>query len=152
MHFLWPLISLNNQEKQQKREELNRLRNLKKQEIEDKLAQIQRKSGAESMPFTGEELDEEFDPDEHDKKMKVSFLTWYSVGLWCIFCCDLETFSTNEPVFICWLNSENVSTVTSQNKDIFPHAYLHNREAFLKIIHILVQICFLFNQPLMADL
>ena len=63
---------------------MNRLRNLKKQEIEDKLAQIQRKSGAESMPFTGEELDEDFDPDEHDKKMRVSFLTGCSVGLWCI--------------------------------------------------------------------
>lgn len=65
-------LTLTLQEKKQKREELNRLRNLKKQEIEDKLKLLQRKSGAESMPFTGDELDEDFDPDEHDKKMKVS--------------------------------------------------------------------------------
>lgn len=58
-------------EKQTRKEELNRLKNLKKQEIEDKLQHLKAKSGAESMPFTGEELEEDFDPDEHDRKMKV---------------------------------------------------------------------------------
>ncbi|KAF6018826.1 hypothetical protein EB796_022875 [Bugula neritina] len=60
-------------EKQTRKEELNRLKNLKKQEIEDKLQHLKAKSGAESMPFTGEELEEDFDPDEHDRKMKEMF-------------------------------------------------------------------------------
>lgn len=69
------------QEKKQKREELNRLRNLKRQELEEKLKSIQEKSGAESMPFTGEELDEDFDPEEHDKKMNVCTYT-FIILLW----------------------------------------------------------------------
>lgn len=58
-------------EKQKRREDLNRLKNLKKREIDDKLKTILKKSGADKMAFTGEELEADFDPDEHDKKMKV---------------------------------------------------------------------------------
>ena len=59
-------------EKEKKTQELNRLKNLKRQEIEEKLQAIQAESGASSMPFTSEELDEDFDPEEHDRKMRVS--------------------------------------------------------------------------------
>lgn len=50
---------------------MNRLKNLKRKEIEDKFASIMKQSGATHMPFTEEELDEDFDPEEHDRKMTV---------------------------------------------------------------------------------
>ncbi|XP_067946404.1 protein KRI1 homolog [Watersipora subatra] len=60
-------------EKQKRREELNRLRNLKKKEMKEKLELLKRKSGVQKMMFTEEELQMDFDPDDHDKKMKEMF-------------------------------------------------------------------------------
>lgn len=59
-------------EKDKRKQELNRLKNLKQQEIEEKLSSILQKSGAAHMPFTSDDLDDDFDPEEHDKKMRVS--------------------------------------------------------------------------------
>lgn len=52
--------------------EVDRLKALKRQEIEMKLQSIKRRSEAAKMPFTEAEMDEDFDPEEHDRKMKVA--------------------------------------------------------------------------------
>ena len=71
-------------EKAKRREELNRLKNLKKKDIEDKLDSIMKKSGANIMPFTGLELEEDFNPDDHDKKMKVSAACRQTIAQCCV--------------------------------------------------------------------
>lgn len=77
-HVVFPFVPL--QEKGKRKEELNRLKNLKRREIEDKLRCIMEKSGASRMPFTEEELDEDFDPLQHDRKMSEMFPDEYEEG------------------------------------------------------------------------
>lgn len=59
----------------ERREEVKRLKNLKKKEIQERLDKIREIAGVsgESIPLTEEDLEEDFDPDEFDKKMKAAF-------------------------------------------------------------------------------
>uniref|UniRef100_A0A7C9EUJ3 Kri1-like C-terminal domain-containing protein n=1 Tax=Opuntia streptacantha TaxID=393608 RepID=A0A7C9EUJ3_OPUST len=59
----------------ERREEVKRLKNLKKKEIQERLHKIREIAGisGESIPLTEEDLEEDFDPDEFDKKMKAAF-------------------------------------------------------------------------------
>jgi protein KRI1 len=59
------------EEKERQREELKRLKNLKKQEIQEKLKKIQEISGT-SKPIQVD-LESDFDPESHDKKMELLF-------------------------------------------------------------------------------
>ncbi|CAG8640356.1 9921_t:CDS:10, partial [Scutellospora calospora] len=60
-------------EKKRKMEELKRLKNLKKKEIFDKLQKIKEITGNESVGFDEVDLEEEFDPEKYDEKMKNVF-------------------------------------------------------------------------------
>jgi len=56
-------------EKIRRTEELKRLKNLKKQEIQRRLQQLCEVTGNEDTALGKIDLDEDFDPEEHDKKM-----------------------------------------------------------------------------------
>eukprot|EP00921_Rhytidocystis_pertsovi_P008297 GHVQ01013607.1.p1 GENE.GHVQ01013607.1~~GHVQ01013607.1.p1 ORF type:complete len:625 (+),score=97.46 GHVQ01013607.1:430-2304(+) len=56
-----------------RKEELNRLRNLKKQEILERLSKIQLVSGVSPCGMQNIDLDADFDPDQHDKQMNHVF-------------------------------------------------------------------------------
>jgi protein KRI1 len=60
-------------EKEKKKEELKRLKNLKKKEILDKLKQVEHVSGASALGFEHVDLEGDFDPEEHDRKMQELF-------------------------------------------------------------------------------
>ncbi len=55
------------------RAEVKRLKNLKRREIEDKLAQIRAVAGAAALTLTTDALDEDFDPDAHEAAMGAAF-------------------------------------------------------------------------------
>uniref|UniRef100_A0A0K0DVP8 Protein KRI1 homolog n=1 Tax=Strongyloides stercoralis TaxID=6248 RepID=A0A0K0DVP8_STRER len=60
-------------EKNQRKEEIMRLRNLKKKEIEEKLEKLKKVSGKEEINFSIEDLEKDFDPVEYDEKMAKLF-------------------------------------------------------------------------------
>lgn len=67
----------------ERKEELKYLKNLKKKEIEEKLGQIRAIAGigdGNDCKLDVKDLDEEFDPEEHDKKMKAMFDEDYYVA------------------------------------------------------------------------
>lgn len=58
------------------KEEVKRLKNLKKKEITKKLNKLREVAGlgeGSSIPLTAADLEEDFDPEEHDKKMNAAF-------------------------------------------------------------------------------
>lgn len=59
----------------ERREELKRLKNLKKKEINEKLEKIREVAGIgkDKEIFDKDDLEEEFDPEAHDRKMKEAF-------------------------------------------------------------------------------
>lgn len=60
----------------ERKEEVKRLKNLKKKEIEEKLNKIREVAGLDGVgdiTLTEKDLEEDFDPDEFDKKMKAAF-------------------------------------------------------------------------------
>ena len=59
-------------EKQQRSEEIKRLKNLKKKEINDKMQKLKTIAGDDDLPLNIDDLDEDFDPKEYDRRMKVS--------------------------------------------------------------------------------
>lgn len=59
------------QEKAKRKEELKRLKNLKKAEIMDKLKKIKEITGNASVGFSDKDLEDDFDPDNYDSLMKV---------------------------------------------------------------------------------
>jgi len=61
------------EEKKRREEELKRLKNLKKQEIINKLKQIQEITGNKSVGFEDIDLEGDFNPEEYDKKMEDVF-------------------------------------------------------------------------------
>ncbi|KAL5709212.1 hypothetical protein ACHQM5_019924 [Ranunculus cassubicifolius] len=66
--------------KQRRKEELKHMKNLKKKEIEEKLEKIRAIAGlaeSETCPLNDYDLDEEFDPEEYDRKMKETFDVGY---------------------------------------------------------------------------
>ncbi|XP_026739107.1 protein KRI1 homolog isoform X2 [Trichoplusia ni] len=61
------------EEKQRKMEEIARLKALKLKEIQEKIARIKEVTGNEELAFKEEDLESEFDPAEHDKRMREIF-------------------------------------------------------------------------------
>lgn len=61
------------EEKQKKMEEIARLKALKLKEIQEKIEKIKEVTGNEDLAFKEEDLESEFDPEEHDKRMKEIF-------------------------------------------------------------------------------
>ncbi|GAB4843527.1 hypothetical protein Ancab_013489 [Ancistrocladus abbreviatus] len=64
------------QAESERKEEVKRLKNLKKKEIAEKLKRIREVAGLGedgAIPLTADDLEEEFDPKEYDKKMKAAF-------------------------------------------------------------------------------
>ncbi|XP_012539733.1 protein KRI1 homolog [Monomorium pharaonis] len=68
------------QEKQQKREELKQLKALKRKEIEEKIEKLREITGNDDMHFDNVDFDSDFDPNEHDKRMKEIFNDEYYAG------------------------------------------------------------------------
>jgi len=60
-------------EKDQKKEDLKQLKKFKLKEIQDKLEQLRAITGNPTLPFQDEDLDEDFDPDQHDAQMSKAF-------------------------------------------------------------------------------
>lgn len=61
------------QEKLQRKRELDELNKLKKQEIEEKLQRLKEVAQNEKFNLKEDELESEFDPDEHDRRMGEAF-------------------------------------------------------------------------------
>ena len=62
------------EEKQKKREELKQLKALKRKEITDKIQKLQKIVGDKNFcPFKEQDIDNDFDPEEYDKRMKEVF-------------------------------------------------------------------------------
>ncbi|KAL5566714.1 hypothetical protein UlMin_029878 [Ulmus minor] len=60
----------------EREEELRHLKNLKKKEMDDRIKRIMKSAGIredEVVPLSAKELEEEFDPEEYDRMMKVAF-------------------------------------------------------------------------------
>ncbi|GJJ69454.1 protein KRI1 [Entomortierella parvispora] len=68
------------EEKVRKLEELKRAKNLKKQEIFDKLKQIQEITGNKTVGFDEIDLETEFNPEDYDQKMESMFSDKYYEG------------------------------------------------------------------------
>ncbi|XP_075981322.1 protein KRI1 homolog [Anticarsia gemmatalis] len=67
------LRSRKDEEKQRKMDEIARLKALKLKEIHEKIAKIKEVTGNDELGFKEEDLESEFDPEEHDKRMKEIF-------------------------------------------------------------------------------
>ena len=68
------------EEKRLKMQELSRLKNLKRQEIVDKLKKLREVTGSSTMDLDGLDLEGDFDPDAHDKAMQKAFGDQYYEG------------------------------------------------------------------------
>lgn len=68
------------QEKRLKMQELSRLKNLKRQEIVDKLKKLKEVTGSSAVDLENLDLEGEFDPDAHDKAMEKAFGDQYYEG------------------------------------------------------------------------
>jgi protein KRI1 len=60
-------------EKKKKKDELKHLKNLKRREIMQKLEKIKKITGNHDLRLDVDDLDADFDPDEHERKMEVCF-------------------------------------------------------------------------------
>ncbi|MFH4977793.1 hypothetical protein AB6A40_004502 [Gnathostoma spinigerum] len=67
-------------EKKKKKSEIRELKMLKKKEIEDKLERLRQMAGDEKLAVKMEDLEEDFDPTEYDKRMKELFNADYYDG------------------------------------------------------------------------
>ena len=61
------------QEKEVRMKDLRELQNIRKREIEEKLLRLKEVSGKDEFSLKQEDLDADFDPNEHDKKMAAMF-------------------------------------------------------------------------------
>ncbi|XP_077290236.1 protein KRI1 homolog [Arctopsyche grandis] len=61
------------EEKKRKKEEISQLKALKLKEIQDKILQLKEITGNDQLAFDPEDLENDFDPDAHDRKMKELF-------------------------------------------------------------------------------
>ncbi|OMO52736.1 KRR1 interacting protein 1 [Corchorus capsularis] len=67
----------------ERKEELKHLKNLKKEEIKERMKKVMKIAGikkVEDCPFSAKDLEEEFDPEEYDKMMKAVFDDKYYDG------------------------------------------------------------------------
>lgn len=60
-------------EKEQQRHELEILKEAKRKEIQDKINQLKKVTGENVIPMDDDFLNEDFDPDEHDRRMQAMF-------------------------------------------------------------------------------
>ncbi|VEN38855.1 unnamed protein product [Callosobruchus maculatus] len=60
-------------EKEEKMQDLKKLQELKRKEIEEKLEKLKEITGNPSIGFADEDIDGDFDPEEHDRKMQALF-------------------------------------------------------------------------------
>lgn len=60
-------------EKEQKMKELELVKDMKRKEIEEKIQKIKMVTGNEELGFKDEELEEDFDPEAHDRRMQEIF-------------------------------------------------------------------------------
>nr|CAG4640853.1 EOG090X05XL [Eulimnadia texana] len=60
-------------EKEQKKEELKQLKKMKLQEIQEKIEKLKAITGNATLAFQEDELDEDFDPEKHDRQMREMF-------------------------------------------------------------------------------
>lgn len=65
------------QEKRDKFQEIEMVKELKRKEIEEKVAQLKAVTGADELNVDEMDLDGDFDPDEYDKKMQAIFNSEY---------------------------------------------------------------------------
>ncbi|CAK1584123.1 unnamed protein product [Parnassius mnemosyne] len=61
------------EEKKKKMEEIARLKALKLKEIQEKIAKLKEVTGNQDLAFKDEDIEGDFDPEEHDKRMKAIF-------------------------------------------------------------------------------
>nr|XP_026492259.1 protein KRI1 homolog [Vanessa tameamea] len=61
------------EEKKRKMEEIARMKALKLKEIQEKIAKIKEVTGNQDLAFKDEDIEGDFDPEEHDKRMKALF-------------------------------------------------------------------------------
>ncbi|XP_017071192.1 protein KRI1 homolog [Drosophila eugracilis] len=61
------------QEKQQKMKELDIIKDLKRKEIQEKIRKLKAVTGNDELAFKDEELEEDFDPAAHDRRMQELF-------------------------------------------------------------------------------
>ncbi|KAH8270018.1 hypothetical protein KR018_002420 [Drosophila ironensis] len=61
------------QEKQQKMRELDLIKEMKRKEIEEKIRKLKAVTGNDELGFRDDELDEDFDPAAHDRRMQELF-------------------------------------------------------------------------------
>lgn len=60
-------------EKEEKMQDLKKLRELKRKEIEEKLEKLKEISGNDDIGFQDEDIDGDFDPEAHDRRMQALF-------------------------------------------------------------------------------
>ncbi|XP_055844952.1 protein KRI1 homolog [Episyrphus balteatus] len=60
-------------EKQQKMQELEMIKAMKRKEIEEKIMKLKEVTGNDELGFKDEELEDEFDPEAHDRRMQELF-------------------------------------------------------------------------------
>ncbi|XP_067648287.1 protein KRI1 homolog isoform X2 [Eurosta solidaginis] len=60
-------------EKEQKMKELDIIKEMKRKEIEEKIRKLKMVTGNDELGFKDEELEEDFDPEAHDKRMRELF-------------------------------------------------------------------------------
>lgn len=61
------------EEKKQKQEDLKQLKVLKRQEIEEKIKKLKEITGNDEIGFKDMDIDDDFDPEQHDKRMQELF-------------------------------------------------------------------------------
>lgn len=60
-------------EKEEKMQQIEMLKELKRKEIQEKIDKLKMVAGQDTIPFNPDELDEDFDPEAHDRRMQELF-------------------------------------------------------------------------------